>query len=250
MRRTTNLASLLVVGSLSLIAGCSGGSAQSGSAVSGVAAKQTGGGQASDISPNPGLVLANGSEAFLFLNTRSILASSGRPGVHRTDNRGQQWAPAMQGLVDAETGMEPNASAFCQAPSARATVYDLGNAINTQVVTTRPYRTDDFGASWRPLAALAGVFLADCAVDPVSPDVLYVLGQGNGDESLTHLFKSMDGGQHFAEVGSGLEQTNAAWHVRVSPFDRNVVYVTEASSSTDPNPSAFEGLYVSTDGGL
>jgi len=241
MRRTISAVFSLVA----VLSGCSGGGGD-GSAVSGVAANRSGGGQVIDISPDPALVLGNASEAFLFLNSRSLLVTSGRPGVHRTDNRGQQWRGAMQGLVDAPTGIEPNASLLCQTPSARSTAYDLGNAINTPVVTTRPYRTDDFGASWRPLAALPG-FLVDCAVDPVSPDVLYVLEQSDSDNP-TRLFKSMDGGQHFAQVGAGLEQLDAAWHVRVSPFDRNTVYVTDAFTDTDP--SLAEGLYVSTDGGL
>jgi photosystem II stability/assembly factor-like uncharacterized protein len=56
------------------------------------------------------------------------------------------------------------------------------------------------------------------------------------------LFKSTDGGLHFSAVGGGLERNDCPHSMRVSPHDRNTVYVLDNGT--------FGGLYVSTDGGL
>jgi len=190
---------------------------------------------ARDVSPDPAIVFS----AFSFRGNAEILVSSGRAGMRETDNRGNHWRRSMSGLVDAATGIEPLASAQCQAPSARSTMYVLSTAANNPLLVDRPYRSDDFGTTWRPLAALPGAF--GCDVDPLDPDVLYV-GGFNPISGFTVLFKSTDGGQHFSSVGDGLQQIDGPNGVFVSPHNRNTIYV--------PDSGTFQGLYVSTDGGL
>jgi 6-phosphogluconolactonase len=198
---------------------------------------------ARDVSPEPGIVWGGGnsSETFLFRGNAEVLVSSGRGGVRETDNFGNHWRRSMSGLVDSATGIEPFAGLLCQAPSARSTVYIASIAANNPVLVDRPYRSDDFGRTWRPLAGLNNSSTVDCAVDPLNPELLYVLAADNTDGHEL-LFKSTDGGQHFASVGAGLQQNDGPNSVRVSPRDLSTVYVLDGGT--------YQGLYVSTDGGL
>ena len=72
------------------------------------------------------------------------------------------------------SGIEPFAAGFCQSPSSPATLYSATGAN----FPGRPvFRSDDFGRSWVRGSALGpAVNPSDCAVDPVRPQTIYVVG--------------------------------------------------------------------------
>jgi photosystem II stability/assembly factor-like uncharacterized protein len=193
-----------------------------------------------DVSPELDVVLNNASEGFAFRGPRSLLVDAGRTGAHRSDNGGRSWRRVMRGLLD-PVGVEPFVAGLCQAPSAHATVYVLGIALNNPIVSNAAYQTDDFGATWNERASIGNASPVDCAVDPVDRDVVYFLAVDPATR-FTALFKSTDGARTFTAVGTGLEINDGATFVRVSPDDRSVVYVGDAGT--------LQGLYVSKDGGL
>ncbi|TMA86415.1 MAG: hypothetical protein E6J63_16865 [Deltaproteobacteria bacterium] len=194
-------------------------------------------GQAGDVTPDPGLFFTNTSEGLALAGESSVLATSGRPGFHRTDSGGKDWQRAMNGFVDS-AGVEPFASGFCQAPSAAATVYSFSN-----VALGRPhFRTDDLGNSWRSTGAIGPLMLPiDCAVDPSNQEALYVLAVDFATFTVS-LFKSTDGARTWTPL-AGLPPLDGPQLVRVSPTNPQTLYVGNVTGD------ANDGIYVSHDGG-
>src|SRR5262249_55752570 len=82
----------------------------------------------------------------------------------------------------------------------------------------------------------------DCAVDPVDPAVVYALVGRYDPARPGRLFKSVDGGMTFTQVGIGLAQSPNLFSnaVVIAPTNRDRIYVTVQ----------VEGLFASGDGGL
>src|SRR5207253_2478006 len=138
-------------------------------------------------------------------------------------------------------GSEPFAGGFCQAPSSPATVYSPSglNALVGRLV----FRSDDFGNSWRRVAAPGAAFaIADCAVDAIRSDVVYAVGI-DFESGTGSLFKSTDGAQSWVNPGAvGLALENPSF-VRVSPAEPNTLYVNNLTGMEG------DGIYVSHDAG-
>jgi len=194
------------------------------------------GGRVTDVGPEAGLVFSNASQAFLIRGRDEAVATSGRAGVYKTTDGGQTWVRSMSGLVDPLTGVEPYVQSFCQSPS----LPEIGYAVTIQDGLAR---TTDFGESWSPPTRTTNPRLADCAVDPVEPAVVYALVSAYDPAHPGVLFKSDDGGVTFSTVGDGLpgDQTRPPLVVVVAPTNRDRVYVSNGSETP---------LYASSDGGL
>src|SRR5712692_3060497 len=192
-------------------------------------------GSVSDVGPEAGLVFGNVIQPFLFRSRQEVLVTSGRAGIYRTLNGGQSWQRSERGLVDA-SGVEPYAAGLCQAPSAPEIAYLI--SLRDEVS-----RTADFGENWEPLTHLPNPQLADCAVDPGDPSVVYVLAAFSDSLHPGVIFKSTDSGQSFFTVGAGLPQIDSAITLAVAPTNPQTVYLTGFSGSSG-------GLYVSSDAGL
>jgi len=113
------------------------------------------------------------------------------------------------------------------------------------------WRTDNGGATWRPLGD--GVFrrgaVGAIAVAPSAPDVVYV---GTGECGLRSnvtggdgVYATADGGETWRHCGLAATQNIA--RVIVHPRDENTVYVAAFGHRFGPNPE--RGVYRSRDGG-
>ena len=120
---------------------------------------------------------------------------------------------------------------FCPSDPNRMYLYvDVGG----------PYRSDDAGASWRPLHADMPVEMRErgfdqvrsLSVDPRDADSLVILGGADGDTPVVFacrdgLFASNDGGDTLRPIDSGLRVTSGrsrfiydrrSWFGRVPPL--------------------------------
>ena len=184
-------------------------------------------GSITDVGPEAGT-----AGSFRFRTREEILVVSLRSGVYKSFDGGQSWARRVHGLI-AFFGVEPYALSLCQSESAPEIAY---------LITTQDgiSRTPDFGESFEPLVLPPNAALADCAVDPVDPSVVYVLAFFVPSKRI--LFKSTDAGRTFSEIGEGLERVEQAFQMAVAPTNPEVVYISNAETPG--------GLYVSSDGGL
>jgi len=197
-----------------------------------------------DVTPDPAAVFSNFSESFAFLGENRLAVFTGRAGFRTSDNRGNRWQRAMDGFVDA-TGVQPFGNGFCQSPSTPAILYaPAGQVAATGDISLLPvFRSDDFGATWRTQGSPPSPLLVplDCAVDPASPDVVYLL-MFDPFTGAGFLFRSTDAGVTWTPTGAGLPTFFESF-VRTSPTQSGVVYVSAATGDAD------DGIYRSSDGG-
>lgn len=113
------------------------------------------------------------------------------------------------------------------------------------------WRTDDSGATWRPLGD--GTFrrgsVGAITIAPSTPDVVYV---GTGECGLPGnvtggdgVYMTEDGGETWRHCG--LEATHNIARIVVHPADPETVYVAAFGHRFGPNPE--RGIYRSRDGG-
>ncbi len=98
------------------------------------------------------------------------------------------------------------------------------------------YKSVDGGISWDLLKE--GSFY-DVEFDPNNSDIVFASGHG--------VYKSVDGGQNFIEVGAFSE---GAKMIGVSKANSNIVYILEATPPEPRKWSIFNALYKSTDNGV
>jgi photosystem II stability/assembly factor-like uncharacterized protein len=115
------------------------------------------------------------------------------------------------------------------------------------------YKTTDGGATWtRVLEISENTGVADVAMDPRNPDVLYAVSYqrrrhvgilvAGGPESA--LWKSTDGGDSWRRLEAGLPTVDMGRiALAVSPHDTDVVYALIAAAGEE------SGFFVSTDRG-
>jgi len=114
--------------------------------------------------------------------------------------------------------------------------------LGTQSSHTRKaiWRSDDLGVTWYPihndLDTLA--LSVEFCIDPVDSLTLYLARDGRSRKSWKCLAKTIDGGEHWFDISPEVE-VPYIHTVRVSPFDRNVVFIATED----------RGVMRSTDGG-
>lgn len=117
-------------------------------------------------------------------------------------------------------------------------VFDPSNSANVYAATSLGFfRSADNGQSWSS-AGNAGVPFFALAVDPTSPKTLYA-----GDEFGSGIWKSTDGGSHWATVNVSLPGTASARPPVLA------LAVDPAHSSTIYAGTYGFGVFVSTNGG-
>jgi photosystem II stability/assembly factor-like uncharacterized protein len=174
-------------------------------------------------------------------------------GIWKTTDAGVVWTPIFDGQAVASIG------ALAVAPSDPKTIYagtgesdireDLssGNGV---------YKSSDAGATWNHIGLEDTRQISKIVIDPQNPDIAYVgaLGHAYGPNEQRGVYKSVDGGKHWArvldlgaEIGiSDLAMCSsspqflfaAAWHTHRAPW-----------SAYAPIDEPGGGLYRSQDAG-
>lgn len=170
--------------------------------------------------------------------------SSYGDGVYRSDNAGETWRPI---------GLEKTRqiSRIVVHPGNPDLVYVAAQGSRWGASEDRGvYRSRDGGSSWqRILFSSTNAGASDLAMDPRNPNVLYAAfwdfqrfpwairsgGPGSG------VWKSVDGGDHWERLRTGLPETMGKIRIAVSPADSRRLYAgVEAERG---------GLYRSDDAG-
>ncbi len=114
-------------------------------------------------------------------------------GMFKSTDGGTTWQPIMNGLPTFAND-ELGRIVMTLAPSQPQRLFAMVDATRGGL-----YRSDDAGATWRLANAdgrtVPGSQVADLAVDPRNPDVVYLAGAG--------AWKSVDGGRTFAAWAAG-----------------------------------------------
>ncbi len=154
------------------------------------------------------------------LNPQVLLASFWMQGIVKTVDGGQTWYPAMTGLPANADWADTTARSRIAlglshpAPDAPAVVYagfnwadNTGRPPNAATV----WKSTDAGETWTETTR--GVVRGYCGgqcwydneivVDGTDPDIVYALGVWNYGTGSGGVFRSMDGGQNWVDIGYG-----------------------------------------------
>jgi hypothetical protein len=150
--------------------------------------------------------------------------------------RGFRWrsiGPVAQGVrVDDFAVDEKNPS-----------TYYIGYAVSGIVKTTNN------GTTFEPIFDLHPGSIADLALAPSDPNILYVAtGEANNRQTTSYgdgLYKSTDAGKTFRKIG--FENSQTLGRVIVHPRDPNTVWIAVGGNLY--GPSDDRGVYMSTNGG-
>lgn len=196
-------------------------------------------------------------------------------GIYRSVDGGENWS-----LVRLTEFFAQESRSGCLLAFDSST----GNGARTQVIFAGSYsegllRSDDGGATWKP-AGFKGDRITDMKEKPDNPGELLIATEeglyachkgekrkvGNGLPSRPRsiaisrrnprivfaavgtagIFKSMDGGEHFERLNTGLLDLKNYTDVAVSPVDGSIAYAIADRSGTRPFFTANGGITWST----
>ena len=153
---------------------------------------------------------------------RTVLwAGTDGGGIFKTTDGGATWTAMNAGLT------APIVHAIAIDPSASDVVY----AGTTTGSVGAVFKTVDGGTSWSPTGAVAAPAVLSLLVDPATPTTVYA------GTFFTGMRKSVDGGDLWASINSGLDGTTVRAIAR-HPVDAGALYVATTA-----------GAFVSTSGG-
>lgn len=180
--------------------------------------EKTGGLTPDDTSPTYAAVLFAIAESPL--EEGVIWAGSNDGLVHVTRDGGLNWVNVTSTMPDLpEWGTISNVEPSRHAPGTAYVTVDFHQVGNTDPYV---YKTEDYGATWRSLAAgiPRSVFSYAHVVreDPVRPGLLYV-----GTENS--IFVSLDDGESWSELQSNLPHAPAHW-LDIQPHFNDLVVAT------------------------
>ncbi|MCH7562679.1 MAG: sialidase [Gemmatimonadetes bacterium] len=180
--------------------------------------EKTGGLTPDDTSPTYAAVLFAIAESPL--EEGVIWAGSNDGLVHVTRDGGLNWVNVTRNMPDLpEWGTVSNVEPSRHAPGTAYVTVDFHQIGNTDPYV---YKTEDYGATWRSLAAgiPRSVFSYAHVVreDPVRPGLLYV-----GTENS--IFVSLDDGESWSELQSNLPHAPAHW-LDIQPHFNDLVVAT------------------------
>jgi photosystem II stability/assembly factor-like uncharacterized protein len=151
-------------------------------------------------------------------------------GVYKSVDGGNSWAH----ILTNRTGVDPCASSMALDPASPDTVY-----VATKFNTTTSARSDDGGATWRPVSDVAG---SPIITSPFDPATRY------GLECCSRFVVTHDAGQHWTQISPAILGDGAipAWQDGSARLN--------GSLAIDPNTGRLflgtnTGAYRSGDGG-
>ncbi len=174
-------------------------------------------------------------------------------GIWKTTDAGVVWTPIFDGQPVASIGalaLAPSDSKIIYAGTGETDIREdlsSGNGV---------YKSSDGGATWNHIGLEDTRQISRIVIDPQNPNVVYVgaLGHAYGPNEQRGVYKSVDGGMHWARVldlGSDIGISDlaicsaapqlifaGAWHVQRPPW-----------SSYAPIDGPGGGLYRSQDAG-
>ena len=154
-------------------------------------------------------------------------------GVWKTDDFGRSWVPSVRRAADAvdrrdcgravesQDHLRQRAARACSAPTYRSATASIESA--------------DAGQTWTHLGLDDAQQIPDLAVDPRDPNRLYaaVMGHPFGPSAQRGIYRSTDGGVHWAQVLFKDENTGGSG-IKMDPQNPNVLYASLWKRATGP----------------
>ncbi|HEX8805466.1 MAG TPA: hypothetical protein VF741_00900 [Candidatus Aquilonibacter sp.] len=180
-----------------------------------------------------------------------VYFAGGLGGLWRTADGGVTWTPVFDGEPVTSIG------AIAVAPSDRRVVY-VGtgepNIRNDIAFGDGVWRSADGGVTWKHVGLDESAQIAQIAVDPHDPNVVYVAAVGDpfrpGGER--GVFKTVDGGRHWRNVLIADTQTGAS-SIVISPKNPRVLFAGLWTVQRSPwmltSGGPHGGLFRTSDGG-
>lgn len=174
-------------------------------------------------------------------------------GVWKTDDAGRTWVAIFDSVPVGSIG------AVAVAPSDPKVLYvgtgeaDMRSDIAQGIGM---FRSEDGGKSWQPIGLSGTQQIARIIVDPHNPNIVLVaaLGHPYGPNRERGVFRSIDGGRHWAKTLYKDENTGAI-DLAFEPGNPRVAYAAMWQTrrppwnTYPPSNGPGSGLYKSTDGG-
>jgi photosystem II stability/assembly factor-like uncharacterized protein len=156
--------------------------------------------------------------------------------LYKSTDAGATWVAVANGLG------ATNVQAVAIAPSLPSTLY-VG--VNSRGVL----KTTDGASSWTQLnygLTAVGIYVSALAVDPTTPDTVYVATRPTGrPDTDAMLFKSTDGAAHWRQVPIALPAGAQITSLTIDPVTLSAIYATYA----DFGYRDRGGIFRSSDGG-
>jgi photosystem II stability/assembly factor-like uncharacterized protein len=173
-------------------------------------------------------------------------------GVFKSIDYGRTWQPIFDDQPTASIG------AIAVAPSNPNVIYvGSGEGLHRPDLSVGDgvYKSTDAGKTWIHLGLRDGQQVAQLAVDPKTPDRIFVAVAGHpyGPNEERGIYRSLDGGQTFEKVLYRNENVGAS-DVQIDPSNPQVVYAALWESREGPwENGVFNGdgggIFKSIDGG-
>ncbi len=179
-----------------------------------------------------------------------VAASTG--GVFKTTDGGVRWVPVFDSEPSAAVhtiAIHPQHPELMWVGTGDPTLH------HTVTPGTGVYKSADGGVHWTHVGLDSAVVVSRLALDPANPDVAYaaVTGSFARPGGMRGVYKTSDGGLHWARLLTGANGWTGAVDLAVDPSNPQVVYAAfqqrGQSPELDLDYGPGTGIYKTTDGG-
>ena len=187
-------------------------------------------------------------------NFQHVLVASASGGVFKSVNAGTTWEPIFDDYGSASIGA---VAMFPKNPDIIWVGTGEANVRNSVGWGDGIYKSTDGGKIFTHMGLEDSHHIARITAHPEDPDILYVAAQGHlwGYTGQRGLYKTIDGGETWLKLGSGLPEDGktGCTDIEMDPNDPNVLYT--AFWQRHRQPHRFDsggpngGLFKSIDGG-
>jgi hypothetical protein len=85
----------------------------------------------------------------------------------------------------------------------------------------------DGGVTWIPMNNYPFLNIGKLLVDPINPEILYVLGDFSESRNVSRVYKSIDSGTTFSPINEGLPVASFLLSdVEIDPHNPSILYTT------------------------